>query len=241
MTKSLFLRSLQSVLFTTPYSIEHKLAFSTEFLKHTQKIFSNDPSIITAPQNAPPHVPRIEIKSPDQSHIAQFSNDRISFHYQDTLNAKPSLPLAFQHFMNGFQQEIQSTMEFLNPQVVRLGFIVRMIADIGFSTNRFLSEECLKNNPFADAHEINLGILYRLQLEGFRINRWVRYKTLRAQNDPSIDYAMAIEIDLNTFAEETNNFSASEILQFYNLTYNNVMKDLKNYPLLDLDLESGME
>jgi hypothetical protein len=52
---------------------------------------------------------------------------------------------------------------------------------------------------------------------------------------------MAIEIDLNTFAEETNNFSASEILQFYNLTYNNVMKDLKNYPLLDLDLESGME
>ncbi len=241
MTKSLFLRSLQAVLFTTPYPIEHKLAFSTEFLKHTQKTFGNDPSIITAPQNAPPQVPRIEIKSPDQSHIAQFSNDRISFHFQDTFNAKMSLSAGFQHFMTGFHQEIQATMEFLNPKVVRLGFIIHLIADLGFSTNRFLSEECLKNNPFPDAHELNLGILYKLQLEGFHINRWARYKTLRAQNDPSIDYAMAIEIDLNTIAEEMNNFTASEILQFYTIAHENVTKDLKNYPLLDLESEQGTE
>ncbi|MBN1903399.1 hypothetical protein JW926_18920 [Candidatus Sumerlaeota bacterium] len=238
MAKSLILRSLQSVLFTTAYQIENKLGFSSEFLKHTQKIFTNDPNIITAPKNAPPQVPMIEIKSPNQAYIAQFSNNRIAFHFQDTQNMNASLENIFPHFLDALQQETQCTMEFLNPRVVRLGFIVARIADIGYSTNRFLSEEFMKNNPFPDAHEMNLGILYKVRIGENNVNRWVRYRTLRAQNDPNIDYAMAIEIDINTLAEEMNDFSASHIMAFYKSAYENITTDLDNYPLLNNRFDS---
>lgn len=238
MVKSLILRSLQSVLFTTPYQIENKLGFSSEFLRHTQKIFTNDPNIVTAPKNAPPHVPMIEIKSPNQSYIAQFSNNRIAFHFQDTQNMNTTLEAIFPHFLEVLQQEIQCTMEFLNPRVVRLGLIVAQIANLGYSTNRFLSEEFMKNNPFPDAHEMNFGILYKLLIGEYNVNRWVRYRTLRAQNDPSIDYAMAIEIDFNTLAEEMNDFPASHIMEFYKASNENIATDMNDYPLLNKRFDS---
>jgi len=235
MTKSLILRSLQAVLFTSPYSIEHKLAFSSEFLKHTQKIFSADPTIVTAPQNAPPNIPRIEIKSPDQSHIAQFSNNRIIFQFMDTTGAKLRLAQIFPHFSDALRQVMQCTMEYLNPRVVRLGFILRFIADLGFSANRFLSEEFLKNNPFSDAHELNLGILYKIQMDQYLINRWIRYKTLRAKNDPSIDYAMAVEIDINTLAEDMQDFTTSQIIVFYDNAFQHISSSIQNYPFFGED------
>ena len=241
MVASLFLRSLQSVLFTTPYAIERKLEFSSEFIKRTKKIFTSDPTISTAPKNAPPQMPRIEIKSPDQSHVAQFSNNRITFHYQDTQNRRIPLNNVFPTFSDNLGRQIQCIMEFLNPRVVRLGFIVRMITDLGYSANRFLSEECLKDNPFPDAHEINLGILYKTNMRDFSINRWIRYRTLRAQNDPSIDYAMAIEIDLNTLAEEMNNYPASSILEFYQAAQEHISENLGHFPLLGMDFQPGSE
>jgi len=234
----LIVRSLQSVLFTTNQSFEHKLEFASEFIRRTGKVFSEDPQIVTAPQNSPPQMPRIEIRSPDQSHIAQFTNQRISFQYQDTMNARTSLHASFPHFLDTLRKEVQCIMEFLNPRVVRIGFITRFLSDLGYSANRFLSQECLKDNPFPDAHEINLGVLYKTMLESFTVNRWIRYHTLRARNDPSVDYAMAIEVDINTLAEEMNNYSASAILEFHRLGFEHIISNLGDFPLMDMNAGS---
>ncbi len=238
MSQPLILRTMQAVLFTTPYSMEHKLDFASEFIKRTGKVFTADPNIVTAPQNAPPQVPRIEIRSPDQSHIAQFTKNRIVFIYQDTHNSKIPLGAGFPSFHETLRSEAQCVMEFLNPRVVRLGFVVGLIAELGYSANRFLSEECLQDNLFPDAHEMNLGILYKLRIEPFSVNRWVRYRTLRAKNDPSIDYAMAIDIDINTLAEEMHNYTASEILEFYRLANDHITTNLNDFPLFGVDFSS---
>jgi len=234
MAAKIILRSLEAVLFTNPYTIENKLGFASEFVKRSSKIFSHDPNIVTAPQNAPAQVPRVEIRSPDQSYIAQFANNRISLKYQDMHNLRAPLGVQFPMFLDSLTHATQSTMEFLNPRVLRLGFVIGFLADLGSSSNKYLSEEFFQNNPCSDAHEINLGILYKLSLESFSANRWVRYQTLRAQNDPSIDYAMAIDIDINTLAEVMNNYSTSEIITFYKLAYEHVNTSLRQFPLLNL-------
>ena len=116
-----------------------------------------------------------------------------------------------------------------------MGFVIRFIADMGCSTNKYLSEEFLKNNPFPDAHEININILHKLSLENYSVNRWVRYHTLRAQNNPTIDYAMAIDIDVNTLSEEMNDFTTSEIIRFHQLTFDHVTTSLGAFPLLGME------
>lgn len=234
MAAKLMLRSLEAVLFTNPYTIENKLGFASEFVKRSSKIFSHDPNIVTAPQNAPAQVPRVEIRSPDMGYIAQFASNRISLKYQDMHNLRVPLAIQFPQFLESLSHATQSTMEFLNPRVLRLGFVIGFLADLGSSSNQYLSAEFFQNNPCPDAHEINMGILYKLSLENFSVNRWVRYQTLRAQNDPSIDYAMAIDIDINTLAEDMNNYTTSEIMTFFKLAFEHVNTSLNQFPLLNM-------
>jgi hypothetical protein len=239
MAKSLILRSIQSVLFTNQYPLDNKLGFASEFVKRSSKIFSADPSIVTAPGNAPPQAPRIEIRSPDQAYIAQFFNNRITFQFQDVRNMRTSLYQIFPNYIMEIRNEIQYIMEFLNPRVTRIGFVVKFISELGYSSNQFFNQECFKNNLFPEAHETNLGVLNKLMLDRFSVNRWIRYKTLRAQNDPSIDHAMSIDVDINTPGEEMNDFSTSEILDFYNLSFEHITGNLGEYPLLEMKYGDG--
>jgi hypothetical protein len=234
MMQGLFLRAIHAVLFTNPYTIDNKLEFTSEFIRNVSRIFSNDPNILTAPQNAPPQVPRIEIRNPDQSYIAQFGHNHIAFLYQDTRNLHPTLVSLFPHFFECLNCEVQSTMEFINPRILRLGCVIRLITEIGSSANKYLSEEVFKENLFSDAHEINIGILHKLSLENFTVNRWVRYQTLRNANDPTLDYALSIDIDLNTLSEQMYDFTVSEILNFFKLSFEHVTTSLSNFPLLKM-------
>jgi hypothetical protein len=112
--------------------------------------------------------------------------------------------------------------------------VIRLITEIGSSANKYLSEEVFKENLFTDAHEINIGILHRLSLENFTVNRWVRYQTLRNANDPTLDYALSIDIDLNTLSEQMHDFTVSEILNFFKLSFEHVTTSLSNFPLLKM-------
>ncbi|HPB30214.1 MAG TPA: hypothetical protein PLB62_02045 [Candidatus Sumerlaeota bacterium] len=241
MPSNVFVHNVQAVLFTNPYSMEHKLEFASEMVKRCARVYSSDPNIQTAPQNAPPNVPRIEIRSPDQTHLAQFWPNRISFVFQDTRNMKPVFTNFFPYFRDNLGPQIQYIMEFLNPRVVRLGFIVQFISELGSSSNRFLSEVMLNKNPFPDAHEMNLGILHKILLQSFTVNRWVRYRTLRAQNDPSIDFAMAVDVDINTLAEDMNDFTTSQIMDYYSLSFEHICSELKDFPLLEMNMGDGGE
>lgn len=230
---------MQSVLFTAAYSIDRKIDFASEFVKRSSRMFGNDPSIGSSPQNAPPNVPRLEIKSPDQSHIVHFYPNQVSFMFQDTRNLRTTIKGVFPGFLGGIESEIQSIMEFINPKVTRLGFVTHFIAELGSSANQYISENMLKDNPFPDAHELHFGVLHRLDLVGFPVNRWVRYRSLRAKNDPTADFAMGIDIDINTLAEQVNDFSAGQIIDYFQAGFQHITSNIGDFPFFDDGFESS--
>lgn len=71
-------------------------------------------------------------------------------------------------------------------------------------------------NHFGDRlQELQIQALARPTLYGDRVvNRWVRVKPLRSNDERRTDMAMGVEVDINTLPEDSYDLSANDIEEF---------------------------
>ena len=223
--------SILSVLFFPPRDIPNKADFVSRFIEHTT-VFDADPMILPIGQ-APPPVPRIAMKSRDGRYVCEVSLDRLSFAYHDTRKQQRPLEGIYPEYREVLHHVILATLAGLRPSVVRLGFVTRNLVECGEGANEWLRQTYLRPDRLPAGYETHVHILHRLEMESFRVNRWLKIWSLRDQADPERDPAVAVEIDINTLPEREGRFDRSAILAFFLEGFDRAEKDLKTY-VLDL-------
>jgi len=75
---------------------------------------------------------------------------------------------------------------------------------------------------------MHLSVLNKENMGGFGINRWLRLRPMRKRDDPTNDSGLVVEIDINTHAEENNDFTEEEITRFFEEAYQHIaLEDMR--------------
>jgi hypothetical protein len=221
--------SILSVLFFRPYDIANKASFVNAFLEHT-KAFDGDPMILPI-GNAPPPVPRIVLKNREGSFVCEVALDRLNFSYVDVANRKRSLESLYPEYRKILDLVTQAAVAGVPSPVIRMGFVTRHLIETGEGANLWFRDTYLNTQRLPAAWETHLNFLERFEMESFPVNRWIKMRTLRDQQNPEVDPAVLAEIDINTFAENAGPYDHSAILAFYLEGFARAEEDLRTYVL----------
>jgi hypothetical protein len=108
----------------------------------------------------------------------------------------------------------------------RVGLLTELFAHLGASANQRMQQTLLQpKHHFGDRlQEFHMQALTKPTLYGDRqVNRWVRVKPLRSNDDRRLDLAIGVEVDINTLPEDTYDIGANEIEKFLNETKNHLL------------------
>ncbi|CAN5329651.1 hypothetical protein BH09SUM1_BH09SUM1_33840 [soil metagenome] len=99
----------------------------------------------------------------------------------------------------------------------RIGLLTELFAHLGASSNQRMQRALLApKNHFGDRlQELNIQALSKPILYGDRVvNRWVRVKPLRSNDQNNSDLAMGVEVDINTLPEDSYDITAANVEEF---------------------------
>lgn len=113
----------------------------------------------------------------------------------------------------------------------RIGVMAELFAHLGASSNQRMQRTLLAtSNHFGDVlQEINIQALAKPTLSGRVVNRWLRVRPLRSNDDRQSDLAIAVQVDINTLAEDTYDLAAGDVEKFIRGVQSHIETDI---PLL---------
>ena len=127
------------------------------------------------------------------------------------------LEQAFDEFIPMVMKIHNTFSEHYGASVNRIGVMVEMFAHLGASANQRMQQNLLaSSNHFGERlQELNIQALSKPTLGADRqVNRWIRVRPLRSNEQQGQDLAMAVQVDINTPAEETYDLTATDIESF---------------------------
>jgi len=219
---------IQLVLFSPGIVVVDKLKTANAVNDALSGILDGDPAIIPLGDDAPPDVPRILMKSKDESYKLQIASTRIDFifHYRkDEEETSFPVPDLFEKFLKIFQYFRENIHTHFPRSAMVTNWIIELEKYSG--AEHLLWKYVSKETPIKKPHELELHYLVRDSIAGIKINKWTRIKSARKKADPEQDRFVTIYIDINTLAEEAYEFN-QELLQEFLKESSNVVNDTIN-------------
>jgi len=215
--------------------------------------FDGQPQIAkNVPANAPPDAIRARFTSADGRKVLEVAPAKIHFRMlpgdlvevegqPNQRSLKPAgitesfaafLPLALK-VNNVFSEHYAATSN-------RIGLLTELFAPVGGSANQRMQTSLLasKNHFGERLQELKIEALSRPTLDNDRmVNRWIRVKPLRANDERRGDLALGVEVDINTLPEDSYDISASDVESFIKAVEKHISESI---PLLhDASLVEG--
>jgi hypothetical protein len=222
------LQQLQTGLFTPGVNVSKPLDVAQGLISSTGALFDGQPIILPIPPDAPPELPRIIVRNSSGTYTCNVSKNRIDFIFTDKAMA-PSLKDKSEEFLNYLLSLVDFLKSTLRTIINRIGTIASLVLPLNESSNKFISEKFLREHLFDSTYEIQLGVLKKIQLTGYKANCWFRLNTLRNTKDISDDRAMLITFDVNTEPEVTYELNKDQVGIFFNSAVKYIEENLKIY------------
>jgi hypothetical protein len=225
--------SIQSGLFVHGLDFTDPLSMAQGLRHAAGGVFDGQPGVFPVPPNAPPVMPRVVLSDRANRYQCKLSAGRVDLVF-DGSKGKPA-PVGI--LWDGYCTLIRQVAEYFKKKkptrVWRLGLVMHLFKVLDKSANAHIQSAYLKDDRFQNPEEAQLNVLNRENMGSFRINRWLRLRSMRKKEDPSDDRGFAIEIDINTPAEENNDFSEEDIAAFFESAYQHIA--LNDMRLVDLE------
>lgn len=206
---------LQTGLFLSTLDHSDKLRLAQNVIVASQELLAGEPVVLPIPEDSPPELPRLILKSKDERYSFALTGNRADFVFSET-DSVPSL--AFDTVFPEYLDTLLSITTVLKQKhkasIVRIGFVARFFSVLETSSNRFIRENFLNPNRLIIGYETNVSILDRRTMADFEINSWFRLNSLRKRDEPQDDRALRVIFDINTVPERTYNFDVSQVRTF---------------------------
>ena len=202
------------------------------FLDKAGDTLNSQPIILPIPENAPEEIPRMILRSSDNSRELQLKTNRI-----DITITKPFEKGISESERAEFEKSATLWLSLLIDEkkvsANRVGVVIqRAFLPEGISPGEFISKKYCKeeflDQPFRNAKNFEIHCLKKYNFLGRKINSWVRIQTLKIL--PSKKQVVGVLNDLNHVPSSTNlssaeigtfisgaNSEAEKILAFYKI------------------------
>jgi len=220
--RRLLISSMQAAIFCSELLISNKEEFIYHVVQETNDFLKGEPTILPIPDDAPQEIPRIILKSRTYPYSCNFCKNRFDFFYKEQGKPNKTSEEVFPDFRNVLNRLTTYVKTSLNIKVKHLGFIPNFVIELKESGNEYLLREYLHPNIFPNPYEIQINVLHKIELELFKVNRWIKLKPLRMRNNTKDERRILVEIDINTLSEEIHDFSPDQIKRFITLAYGHI-------------------
>lgn len=179
------------------------------------------------PKNAPPDSIQAVFSSADGRKILEVAPAKLQLRVMPgeivesngpQRGLKPSgVAESFANFIPFATKVHNVFVEHFGATANRIGLLSELFAPIGGSANQRIQRSILASaNHFGERlQEIEIRALSRPTLYGDRVvNRWVRVRPLRSNDERHADLALGIEVDINTLPEDSYDLSAQDVEKF---------------------------
>jgi len=211
--------SLQGALFTSNFVYGKKLDLVNKLSKSFPLLFEKDPTLLPIPDDAPPNLPRVILSDKSEVYKCNIAANRIDFFYNE--KDKPKEPkLMLNEFYSNYKNFFKSLKSIFNPQVSRIALVSKLLSVLDESSIDLIKKLFLRKERFGNPFNLELKMLYKEELEIFKINRLITIQSLRKKDNPEDNTGLRLEIDINTLSEIAGNYSTEDIDNFYQLIIN---------------------
>jgi len=208
------IQNIQAVLFFESFAFRNKLAIASKINDAVGHLFDGDPMMLDLAPEAPPEIPRMQLKDSKSIYSLNFSLNRIDFFYNEPGKASKKYDSVRDEYLKYFFKINRLVKEDYHLGIPRIALVIKALAEIEIGSNLFLHQEFLgRKEFFQNTHALEIHALEKTVIGQFAINRWFRIKTAR---DPlGKDDNLFVEIDINTLPEKSQDFGKQEIEEFY--------------------------
>jgi hypothetical protein len=224
-----------SSIFTPELNISSSINFVNIAIELLGDKLEENPIILPIPQDAPANIPRIQLTSADKKWNLSISLERTDLIYFD-----PSLSgetfLDIKDFTFTSSQFLSEFKDRLDLAVQRIAFVTERILPeekADFIIDRFCKKELKQEGkPFNNVRQFEIHSRKRYDYEGYKINSWVRIKSVDLKTKNIITPGVMIVNDLNTlpYSEDPENrFSSKEIEDYFDKMYVHLNEILNKY------------
>lgn len=221
--------SLQSVLFLTTIDLSNRLE-AANLLSQGTSFFDGPPTILPFPDDAPPEIPRIILKSKEENYVCNVTSNRIDFVFEDRKSESGSEIKDFekQYFSN--LHLLVKAVYNLKARSSRLGLVAKYLGFPKMKTVKFLIEQYLKNIE-SDSVEAQVHFLKLGKAAKYNVNIWTRLITQRQKNSKSD--RLLIVSDINTSLEEKHDINVSMAINFFKEAFSTSQREVNRTLSLD--------
>lgn len=189
--------------------------------------FDGQPRIAqNVPENANADQPRAAFQSQDGRKVLEIAPAKIQLRMMpgevvDTGQQQKGLkPLGVSESYNEFIPLADKVYKVFNEHygavANRIGVMSEMFAHLGASANQRMQNTLLANKTiFGDRlTELNVQALSKPTLNDRVVNRWIRVRPLRSNDNRQADLAMAVQVDINTPADDSYDLEVGDVEKF---------------------------
>jgi len=210
-----FIQNIQAVLFIENFAFRNKLGIVSKINEVVDNLFDGDPTMLPLPPDAPPEIPRIQLKDSGPIYSLNFSPTRIDFFYNEPGKPERNFDSLKDDYLKYFFNIVKLVKDEYRLSISRIAIVVKATSEIETGSNLLIHENFLGGKPFfRNTYALEIHALEKATMNGYEINRWFRIKTARAKTGE--DNILFVEIDINTLQDKPRDFGLEEIKDFYN-------------------------
>jgi hypothetical protein len=171
-----------------------------------QSQFDDIPTVLPLPDDAPPEIPRIVLKSKDKQWSLEAASWRLNYRWVQMSEAQE---ITLESFCKRFLDLVEFFVAIERPRIGRMALvlaryiIVEQPADV---ISRHFCRDLSQKKALADLANFEIHALRKARIAGrFDINSWTRFKSGQLKiPDTSSRPIVLVEQDVNTLAEEAD-------------------------------------
>lgn len=193
--------------------ISDKLKITNSLNDSLSGLFDGDPVILPFPNDAPPEIPRILLKSKDEQYNLQITMNRIDFIHRypkDVKIERYPVPDLYEKFVS-----IHKNLADINVEFNRAAVVTNWIIESDSPGALLLQAKYIQERvPFEDPSKIEVHCLTKETVAGCESNKWVRIKSAHKISAPEQNQFLLLVIDINTMAEKPRQFDKALLNKF---------------------------
>lgn len=207
-------KKIQIALFSPGVDLSDKLSLAHTIKSSLSSYLDGDPIILPVPDDAPMEIPRIIMRSKDDSISINIASNKIDlFLQQSEPNSElRSFSKLFTKNSKIYEEVLKVLMRSTRTVMNRSGYVVNLEIETKDPVD-FIQTKYLNSKSFSKKlQEINLGVLINEKLGGKNSNIWFRINPIRDSKGELDKEKLSALFDVNTVPKESEEFDLKSVL-----------------------------
>jgi len=210
-----FIQNIQAALFIENFAFRNKVGIVSKINEAVNNLFDGDPIMLPLPIDAPPEIPRIQLRDSKPIYSLNFSPTRIDFFYNEPGKPEKVLDFLKDDYLKYFFNIVNLVKDEYRLSIPRIAVVIKAVSEIEGGSNLLIYGNFLGEKPFfKNTYGLEIHALEKTAMNSYDVNRWFRIKTARTPTGE--DNILFVEIDINTLQEKPRDFNLEEIKDFFN-------------------------